>query len=245
MPNDANVVAALDDFIAAAADALGPDLRSVVLYGSAAEGRLRPTSDVNVIVVLRAFDPLRLERLREPLNAAAARVGMAAMILLEGEIADAADAFASKFADIARRRRVLHGDDPFAGLVVRRHALARQLAQVLLNLVLRLRQSWLVRGIHEEQLARLMAESAGPLRACAANLLDLEGRPAPSPREALARVAADFPEIGGDLMAEISQARELKFLPPGTGGPAVLRLIALAERMRARANGAWRDAEGA
>jgi hypothetical protein len=37
----------LRDFVEAARGAFGPDLRAVVLYGSAAEGRLRATSDVN------------------------------------------------------------------------------------------------------------------------------------------------------------------------------------------------------
>src|SRR5262245_3653471 len=46
----------LDDFLARAREALGADLESVVLYGSAAEGALRPTSDVNVLLVLTAFD---------------------------------------------------------------------------------------------------------------------------------------------------------------------------------------------
>jgi len=46
----------LDEFVAAAREAFGHDLVSIVLFGSAAEGALRATSDVNVIVVLRAFD---------------------------------------------------------------------------------------------------------------------------------------------------------------------------------------------
>jgi predicted nucleotidyltransferase len=46
--------AEIDEFVAAARDAFGDQLVSVVLYGSAAEGALRATSDVNVLVVLRA-----------------------------------------------------------------------------------------------------------------------------------------------------------------------------------------------
>ena len=45
----------LRDFTETACHALGSDLHSIVLYGSAAEGRLRPTSDVNVILVLSKF----------------------------------------------------------------------------------------------------------------------------------------------------------------------------------------------
>ena len=45
--------------VAAAREALGHTLESIVLYGSAAEGRLRPASDVNVIFVLTSFDAAR------------------------------------------------------------------------------------------------------------------------------------------------------------------------------------------
>jgi predicted nucleotidyltransferase len=41
------------------------DLLSVVLFGSTAEGRTRQTADVNVVVVLRAVDPIRLEETRD------------------------------------------------------------------------------------------------------------------------------------------------------------------------------------
>src|SRR5262249_25105231 len=61
----ADVAQALEEFVAAARAAFGDHLESVVLYGSAAEGTLRAPSDVNVIVVLRAFDGQRAERMRE------------------------------------------------------------------------------------------------------------------------------------------------------------------------------------
>lgn len=56
------------DFVQAAERAFGADLPSIVLYGSAAEGRLRATSDVNLLVVLSAFDPAQADALGEPLR---------------------------------------------------------------------------------------------------------------------------------------------------------------------------------
>ena len=65
-----NVQRVLDGFVQAAQTAFGSDLVSVVLYGSAAEGRMRATSDVNLIVVLRRFDGACAARIRDPLNLA-------------------------------------------------------------------------------------------------------------------------------------------------------------------------------
>jgi predicted nucleotidyltransferase len=64
----------LESFVEAARSCLGSDLRSIVLYGSAAEGRLRQTSDVNAIVILAAFDAAKVDQLREPLRTAHAAV---------------------------------------------------------------------------------------------------------------------------------------------------------------------------
>jgi predicted nucleotidyltransferase len=47
----------LEDFVEATKGALGGDVRSIVLFGSGAEGRLRETSDVNVLVLLARFEP--------------------------------------------------------------------------------------------------------------------------------------------------------------------------------------------
>ena len=109
----------LSDLVAAARQALGDTLDSIVLYGSAAEGRLRPASDVNVIFVLNRFDAARMDALGEPVRVAQAAIRLAPMVLLRDEIPHAASAFAVKFADIVRRHRVLHGSDPFADLVDR------------------------------------------------------------------------------------------------------------------------------
>ena len=135
----------IEAFVDAASRVLGSDLRSIVLFGSAAEGKLRATSDVNVVLVLSAFDPAKVDSLREPLRTAHAAVRLSPMILLESEIPSAAEAFAEKFSDILRRRRVLHGSDPFAGVSIPRSAAIGRLRQVLLNLVLRLREQYVLK----------------------------------------------------------------------------------------------------
>ena len=184
----------LEDFVEATKGAIGPDVRSIVLFGSGAEGRLRETSDVNVLVMLARFEPTAVASLREPLAVAAAAVRLNAMFLVEGELAAAARLFAVKFADIQHRHLMLHGDDPFVDLRIPREAEIVHLHRVLLNLMLRLRQSYATAGLHEERLALVVADAAGPLRVSAQMLLELEGRAAPTPKEALTLVAR---ELGG------------------------------------------------
>ncbi len=66
------VARVLDDFVAATREAFGDDLVAIVLFGSAAEGALRATSDVNVIVILRAFERARADAVRGAVRVAQA-----------------------------------------------------------------------------------------------------------------------------------------------------------------------------
>lgn len=224
------VAKVLDGFVAAAREALGEDLVSVVLYGSAAEGRMRKTSDVNVIVVLRRFEGERMARLREAYRTAHAAVELEAMFLLEAEVGAAVEAFAVKFADVLHRRRVLFGPDPFAGVRPSREAQIGRLRQVLLNFVLRTRQRYLLHSLRDEQAAAIVADVAGPLRACAESLLELRGETAATPKEALEKVAAALRGDFADALRGMTQARQ-EALPSGVAASMVLRLIELGEAM--------------
>jgi predicted nucleotidyltransferase len=185
----APMAAVLSSFLAAACEALSDDLVSAVLFGSAADGTLGPTSDVNLLLVLRAFAPERIGRLREALLTAEAAIKLRVMFLKEEEIASAVEFFAQKFADILRRHRVVFGADVFASLTVPRHAEVFRLKQILLNLLLRLREAYATRGHRPEQATRILAETLGPLRAACATLLELEGSPNKDATAALTSVA--------------------------------------------------------
>src|SRR5262245_20263779 len=222
--------------VAAAREALGDTLESVVLYGSAVEGRLRPASDVNVIFVLNRFDAARNDALSDAVRVAQASIRLAPMFLLRDEIPHASAAFAVKFADIVRRHRVLYGHDPFASLVIPRERLIARLTQVLMNLRIRLRGAYVRHSRFEDQLVGVITNAAGGLRSAASTLLELEGQPRLAPREALQRVVESFGDPRFiDAVAQISVAREQGVLPPGKPREAVLALDDLAGRMHERA----------
>jgi predicted nucleotidyltransferase len=230
----------INSFVAAAQHAFGADLLSVVLYGSAADGRMRVTSDVNLLLLLRVFEPDAADALREPMRLAHAAVQMKVMFLLESELGAAADAFAVKFTDIVARHRVLYGNDPFIALDTSREAILLRLKQVLLNLQLRLRERYVLVSLREEQLVQVIADCAAPLRAGAASLRQLESsltRPASavSSKQAL----EDIVQAAGDAQMSdalqlMSSARENGQLVPGQAGPALLGLIRLTAHLRER-----------
>jgi len=223
-------------FVDAAKQAFGTDLVSIVLFGSGAEQQLRPTSDVNILLVLKRFDQAAADGLREPLGFAHAAVELNAMFLLEAEVPLAIEAFAVKFSDILHRHRVLHGSDPFAQAQVSNAALLRRLKQVLLNLQIRLRERYILVSLREEQLDRVIADAAPPLRASAASILQIEGAPAPSPKKALERVIAGLNDPAlTDVLLSMTHVRGGERLEPGDGTKALLALMRLTEKLRERA----------
>jgi len=223
---------ALRNFTAAARQVFADGLVSVVLFGSAADGRLRPTSDVNLIIVLRRVEPERLEAIGEAYRFAHAAIRLSAMFILESEIEVAKDAFAVKFADIAARHEVLYGPDPFIGLTISREAALHRLLQVLVNLQLRLRERYALLFTQPERLAMASADAVGPLRASAAVLLWLESGASVAPRDALQQIAN---ELGSSVaLAAINEAREHGTVPAIGAAAALKSAIELATQMATR-----------
>lgn len=226
----------LDVFVGAAQTAFSDDLAAAVLFGSAADGQVRATSDVNLLLLLKRFSPQTADALRGPLRLAHAAIDLQVMFLLESELAQAADAFAVKFADIIARHRVLLGMDPFASLRTSREAVLRRLRQVLLNQQLRMRERYLLVSLNEEQLAGAIADAAGPLRSAAASLAQLEGKSALSGKQALEAFVEQLgePALHAALQA-MSLARETARLAPGQALPAFTGLMAITAHLREHA----------
>jgi len=226
-----NVQQSLIDFVDSAKELCHDILVSIVLYGSGAEGRLRATSDVNVILVLKTFDITQIDPLREKLRLYHAAIRLNVMFILESEIPDALEAFAVKFNDILSRHRVLYGPDPFSDLTISRAATVQRLKQVIVNLTLRLRERYALVSLREEQLVHIIADVSGPIRACAFAILDLEGKHEIHPKEALQTLTQQLKGDWSALLQNMSQSRQAQALPSGEERKTVLELLTLLNAM--------------
>ncbi|MCG6875374.1 MAG: nucleotidyltransferase domain-containing protein [Betaproteobacteria bacterium] len=225
----------LTEIAEAARRAFGPGLVSVVLFGSAAENRLRASSDVNLMILLERVEQAALDAFREPLRAAHAAIRAEAMFLTRTELQAAAQLFPVKYSDMRARHRVLAGTDPFERLEVPEADLRRQTREILMNTALRLRERYVRLSIRDEQLIPVISDAAGPLRSAAAALARLEGVPASSPREALANLAAESGAEYAAAVANLSRAREASTLSAGNAGATLLALSRLAAILCERA----------
>jgi predicted nucleotidyltransferase len=233
-----NVRKSLSDFLITAKEACGANLQSIVLFGSAAEGRLRPSSDVNLILVLKEFEVSQIDRLREMLRVAHAAIRLNVMFILETEISTASEAFAVKFSDILSRHRVLLGTDPFQNLEVSRAATIQRLKQVVVNLMLRLRERYTLVSLREEQLVPIIADVSGPIRASAATILSLGGKKGIHPKEALQTFVQQLPGTNwSEILKNMSAAREEQELKAGEAASTLLGLLDLLKKMHEHIQG--------
>lgn len=220
----------LSQVVESARLALGENLISALVFGSAANNQLRATSDVNLMLVLKQFHQPQIDLIRESVRLARALVELHVMFVVEAELPAAAKAFAMKFSDIAHRHRLLLGENPLANLTITRDDLIANMRQVLLNFQLRTREHYVTNSLREEQTVHLIADAAGPLRSCAAALREIRGQeylPAKLALEEFARMSRQDHLI--DAVQAMSVAREQVFLPVGSASATLMSLLELAQ----------------
>ena len=156
--------------------AYGADLRSVVLYGSAAAGEHIPKrSDYNVLVIVSSLD---VERLRAA--AAVARAWGEAgnpppMTLTLNEWRGSSDIFPMEYADILERHKILYGESPFDGIRVDPGDLRLQLEHEAMGKLLKLRQGVLAAGGDQRRLVELLAASLSTIMVIFRAVIRLHG----------------------------------------------------------------------
>jgi predicted nucleotidyltransferase len=222
----------LEELVTALVATAADQLDSVILFGSGAEGRLRATSDLNLLVIAGGLTLEKLDALRQAFLTGRSAAGLTVMFVEKTELPRAMEAFAVKFTDIKARHRVLYGSSPLESVEITREATIRRVRQVLLNLTLRLREQYVIDGEHEERLARIVADVTGPVRACAATLIALKAGRTLAPKAALEElVAGDGWE---ECLAGISTVHRGEHLPAGATrrlyGDVLRLLVALDER---------------
>lgn len=207
-------------------------LTSAAIFGSAAEGRMRPSSDLNLMCVFSRIEPSLYDSIRECLQEGSLLCRLRIMFLLESELKEHAALFPMKFLDIKRRSCTIYGPDLTASIAVENERLALRVLQVLANLRTRSRAVLAAQGSSAARLNAAIADSAGPMRTAAAAILHLSGR-AVQGREAFEELAKE--EGRPELALALSRAREKADLKVQEARAVYSGIGELAEKLYARA----------
>lgn len=187
----------LSELVEKLSEAHGANLKSIVLYGSAAAGgQVDEDRPKKTLVVLDRITPTDLKVAHEVAEWWRAAGNPVPVYFTGEEIADSSDVFPIEFIDMSRVRHVLYGKDPFDGLDIPTQNLRHQLEYELRAKLLRLRRLYIPASRNANQLARLMAESLDNFAVLFRHVITMLGKEAPQKRRDCVMKLSD--ELGLD-----------------------------------------------
>lgn len=149
-----------EQLVEALQKAIGPNLKGVVLYGSAVVGDFVPgVSGHDVLIIAEQLGASELTTLSAPLMRWEHAGNPLPQLFTPQELANSTDVFPIELLDMRQSRRVLFGPDPLGGLKIDMHDYRVQLERELKTRLLLLRRRSLACLGDEERVAGLMVAS--------------------------------------------------------------------------------------
>lgn len=204
----------LDQIVDKLRNALGADLVSVVLYGSAAVGdREEKFSDYNVLCVLTQITPAHLRASETVFRWWREQGNPAPLLLTEHEIRTSTDCFALEFHDVREHHRILFGADVVSDLRIDDSFYRAQVEHDLRARLLRLRQK--ASGILSDNdvLCRLLVDSVSTFCVLIRHSLLLHGFEAPGRKRGIVASAQQHFGIDPEPFVTLLNLREGKGNP--------------------------------
>jgi len=134
--------AVLTELVGRLKNALGNELKAVVLYGSAVTGEFSSKhSDLNILCIVERAGSAELERLHSAVRWWTRRDNPAPLVFTFEELQRSADVFAIELVDIKLHHRMLFGEDFFEQFEVPLRLHALQLERELRTNWIRLRET--------------------------------------------------------------------------------------------------------
>jgi hypothetical protein len=198
----------ISDFVSRLRAVAGTNLRSVILYGSAAAGDYVPDySDVNLLLVLGDTSFASIQALVATVAWWTKQKHRVPLLMSQEELRRSADVFSVEFLDMKQSYRVLWGEDALKGLVIPMRFHRAQVEYELREKTILLRQRLLMVAGDSNAKWELLLRSVPAFATLARHALIALGEAgAASKREAVEKLAA---KVGLDASA-FSQLLEIR-----------------------------------
>jgi hypothetical protein len=170
--------------------AIEGNLKSVVLYGSAAAGDYRAKkSDYNILVVMEWLGVEDLMGLAKISNRWAKWGNPPPLLFTLAQLKVSADVFPIEFSDIKDSRRILYGEDPFAEIVINPAHIRHELEHELKGKLIQFREQFLLTEGKPRHVRELLIKSSSTFLVLFRAVLRLYGgNPSAKKLEALAEL---------------------------------------------------------
>ncbi len=190
----------------------GKNLRSVILYGSAAAGDFVPKqSDYNILIALDKIGPIDLRNAHSCIREWTRMGNPVPVYFTVSEIETAADVFPIEFHQMTVAHKVLFGTDVLAGLKISDKFLRLQTEYELRSKLIQLRRQYIPASSSVDGLTRLMTESLSSFTALFRAVLILNGFDPPATKHEIIALTAKTLKIDGTPFENIFDIRENHF----------------------------------
>ena len=188
--------------------ALGGDLLSLILYGSAASGHYVPgKSDVNFLVILKEAGLEDLERVFDVVRKWK-RMRVASVFMTPAYIASSVDSYPVEFLNMKHNHRLLFGSDMLTGLAFLPCDLRLELERELKGKIFHLQHGWLECEGKDKGLRQLIKLSLGAFIPLFKALLFIGGAEIPHGRRDVIKSLASAYPINADVFLRCIDLRE-------------------------------------
>lgn len=181
----------VEEFAGQLETALGNNLASILLFGSAARGQYRKgKSDINLLILLRDAGSGTIGRAGEAIARWVKSGERAPLLFSEAEWKASADVFPLEIEDMREAHKLIRGTDPLGGVVTTREDVRRQLEREVRGKLLQLRTEYAAVATNGKALGALLENSLGTFLVLFRATLRLARDAAPPEPEAVVRAAA-------------------------------------------------------
>ncbi len=185
----------LDEFISRIQKAAGDNLRTVILYGSAAAGDFNPEfSNLNLLCILRDIDFGHLSAIASVVEWWHRDKHPAPLVMTRDELERSVDVFPIELLDMQQHHRVLFGENVVTGLQIPMRLHRAQVEYELREKLILLRQRLMLAAGKERELWELLLRSLPAFATLIRHALIALGDVAPrTKREAVSALATRIP----------------------------------------------------
>jgi len=201
-----------DDFIPILTDCFGKELKSVILYGSAAKDTfIKGVSDVNILVLTESPRPEAILQLGKKGSRIIRAQRLSLHFLTENEFMNSSDVFPMEYYDIKADHILLWGDDPVDRLNLTPENLRHQVEERLRGSINSLRQALLASRGNNKLLSEVLLQWYGTQTALFRGILRLLNHTEiPGQARLLIQTVAEAFKIDPAGMDELTVLREQK-----------------------------------
>jgi predicted nucleotidyltransferase len=187
---------------------LGGNLRSFILYGSAAAGDLYKTSDYNTLIILNDPDTASLKNISGPVKKWVKKGNPPPLVFTYDRFLKSDDIYPIEFLDMKDHNKVLAGEDVLKKMKIKSGNLRLEIERELKSKLIRLRQAYLMTGGKPAEVKKLMRDSVSTFIILFKAILRLYGKKVPAKKSEVIGVTSKLLKLNGLLFAEILTLKE-------------------------------------